>query len=168
MEQLRKLPWEEGAAEASQRRRGLGDDKDQLAGLDKVIRLALAPKDDAADGPGLDRETLAEALGRSRDGLSPRHWSAALDLVRQASDAIDASEMRAQEVERRIEGLMRRAAQELEAAEMRMAAAEARAKQAEARAEEAEEWLKRLYDAITSGLVPRNAEPRARQKQAAG
>lgn len=156
MEQARKLPWDDGArppapAKTPARREDVAD---HFAGLDKVIRFALSPAEQEME--------LASAPKRESDMRTQRDWSAALDLVREASDAIRATEARNQEMEGRIQGLMRRAAQELETAEGRIENAEARAAEAEARADAAEEWLRRFHDAITEGFQPRKSEARAR------
>jgi hypothetical protein len=156
MGQARRLPWDDASrdeAPVSQGGARRDDPADRFAGLDKVIRFALAPKEQRPD-------TAQER--RRNDEFTHRDWSAALDLVRQASDAIRVTEARNQEMEARIQGLMRRASQELEAAEARIEAAEARAGEAEARAEAAEEWLRRLHEAITEGFHPRQVEARPR------
>lgn len=155
MEQARKLPWDDGARPPAPKTPARREDvADHFAGLDKVIRFALSPAE----------QELEMASGPRKDGeeRTQRDWSAALDLVREASEAIRATEARNQEMEARIQGLMRRASQELEAAEARIEAAEARTAEADARAEAAEEWLRRFHDAITEGFHPRKTETRAR------
>lgn len=160
MDQARKLPWDDGArsqapkppAAAPARR---DDMTDHFAGLDKVIRFALSPAE--------EEQELAAGAKREGEERTQRDWSAALDLVREASQAIRATEARNQEMEARIQGLMRRASEELEAAEARIEAAEARAAEAEIRADAAEEWLRRFHDAITEGFhSPRKPEARPR------
>lgn len=119
-------------------------------GLDKVLRLALNPKD-----PNVDNRP-------ERLNLPKRDLAAALDLVHQAAESIRVTENRAQDMEARTRALADRATEELRLAESRIQAAEARARafeeralQAEARAQEAEEWLKRIHDVIVEELPPR-------------
>jgi len=164
MDQARKLPWDDGARPPAPKaptptpaRRD--DVADHFAGLDKVIRFALSP--------GEQEQEMAAAPRRETEDRAQRDWSAALDLVREASQAIRATEARNQEMEARIQGLMRRASEELEAAEARIEAAEARAAEAEMRADAAEEWLRRFHDAITEGFsMGRKPEARPRAKAA--
>lgn len=155
MDQARKLPWDDGSRPQAQKPQGQQreDVADHFAGLDKVIRFALSPAEQ-------ERELAASRKGGEE--RPQRDWSAALDLVREASEAIRATEARNQEMEARIQGLMRRAAQELEAAEARIEAAEARAAEADARADSAEEWLRRFHDAITEGFHSRKPEKASR------
>ena len=122
-----------------------------FAGLDKVLRLALAPK---------------EQSSVPRSSVAQRDLTAALDLVHQAAESIRVTEHRAKEMEARTRALADRATEELRLAEQRIQTAEARARaaeeraqQAEARAQEAEEWLKRIHDVIVEELPPRAAEP---------
>ncbi|ALN73904.1 MULTISPECIES: hypothetical protein [unclassified Aureimonas] len=84
-----------------------------------------------------------------------RDWSAALDLVREASEAIRIRDERTteMEIEHRLDA--ERAAEEirslqeqLDETEVRLAESEARARRAEARASEAEAWLAKMHDAI--------------------
>lgn len=73
-----------------------------------------------------------------RDGELTRKGQAALDLVSQVADTINATE-------NRIETLLVRALEQLKAMEDRNRELEARAVEAEARAREAEKWLMRLH-----------------------
>jgi hypothetical protein len=73
-----------------------------------------------------------------RDGELTRKGQAALDLVSQVADTINATE-------NRIETLLVRALEQLKAMEDRNRELEARAAEAEARAREAEKWLMRLH-----------------------
>jgi len=84
-----------------------------------------------------------------------RDWSAALDLVHEASEAIRIRDERTteMEIEHRLDA--ERAAEEirslqeqLDETEVRLAESEARARRAEARASEAEAWLAKMHDAI--------------------
>lgn len=104
------------------------------------------------------RERNGEA-GRDRSGSAKRDWSAALELVREASEAIRLSEERATELEAKTQDLLERFRDELKTAQGRIAAAEKRAEEAEARAREAEsrmqdaeDWLSRFHDAILDGF----------------
>lgn len=73
-----------------------------------------------------------------RDGELTRKGQAALDLVSQVAETINATE-------NRIETLLVRALEQLKAMEDRNRELEARAIEAEARAREAEKWLMRLH-----------------------
>ena len=73
-----------------------------------------------------------------REGELSRKGQAALDLVSQVADTINATE-------NRIETLLIRALEQLKQMEERNRALEERAAQAEARAREAEKWLMRLH-----------------------
>ncbi len=153
MEQARKLQRDETAdaqVAAPRLRRDEGDGG--LAGLDKVLRFALTPRDQAVEAP------------REREAPARRDWSAALDLVHDAAEAIRLTEERAQAMEARAQTLAERATEELQAAAMRIQAAEARARAAEARAQEAEArakdaeaWLVRLHDVIVEELPSRRS-----------
>ncbi len=88
-----------------------------------------------------------------------RDWSAALDLVREASEAIRIRDERAteMEIEHRLEA--ERAAEEirslqeqLDESEVRLAETEARVRLAEARAAEAEAWLAKMHDTIVGSF----------------
>ena len=73
-----------------------------------------------------------------RDGEMSRKGQAALDLVGQVAETINATETR-------IETLLVRALEQLKQMEERNRALEERANAAEARAREAEKWLMRLH-----------------------
>jgi hypothetical protein len=148
MDQVRELPWNEDDNDHFGAARPERDQHDGLAGLKKVLPVALAPRDPA---PELDRDNTAP---------TPRDWSAALDLVRQAAEMIRAAEQRAEEREALTREVVQRATQQLEAAEARIQAAEARARAAEARAraaeasaKEADEWLGRIHHVIVEEFL---------------
>ena len=108
---------------------------------------------------------------------SARHWgnslnarlahtgsgdrSAALDLIREASEAIQAHESRATDLETQLSELQERFDSEMASAaatladlDQRIAEADARAEEADARAREAEEWLTNLDEAMRDGFSP--------------
>ena len=160
MDQARKLQTDETAEGHHGAPRLRRDDQDTgLAGLDKVLRFALTPREQAQEPP------------REREMPARRDWSAALDLVHDAAEAIRITEERAQAMESRAQTLAERATEELQAAVVRIQAAEARAKAAEARAleaearakeaetraKDAEAWLVRLHDVIVEELPSRRA-----------
>lgn len=96
---------------------------------------------------------------RDRGPGGKRDWSAALELVREASEAIRMSEDRATELEAKTQDLLQRFREELKSAQVRIAASEKRAEEAEGRARDAEarmrdseEWLARFHDAILDGF----------------
>jgi len=91
---------------------------------------------------------------------SQRDWSSALDLIREASEAIRISEERAADLEDQIRQLTAQAGDEIRSLEARIAAgerrlikSEERAAAAEARAEHAEGWLTRLHDAVVGAFT---------------
>ncbi|HEX2724257.1 MAG TPA: hypothetical protein VHN20_00390 [Beijerinckiaceae bacterium] len=124
--------------------------KTGLEGLDNVLRLAFASKNEEAE------------LFGDRNGPSERDWVKTLYLVDQAADALTAAEDRIRELEARNEEIVQRAGEELKAAHTAIQAAETRALRAETRAREAEErsrtdreWLMRIHDAMEQLAVPR-------------
>ena len=136
-------------------------------------------------GPGSPRETVAERMdnilrlgkaikeqaGNSQARPKP-DWASALSVIRQAADAMSATEERAREIETRSRAMADRAVEELKNAERRIHAAEmaatsaeaaarnaeARAREAEARAQETEDWLLRFHDEIVKYLLARRGE----------
>jgi hypothetical protein len=126
------------------------DVADHFAGLDKVIRFALSPAEQEAE--------LADAPRREGEERTQRDWSAALDLVREASQAIRATEARNQEMEARIQGLMRRASEEIESAEARIEAGRSARGRGRGSRRSRRGVLRRFHDAITEGFIP--ASPR--------
>jgi hypothetical protein len=82
----------------------------------------------------------------SRDGELSRKGQAALDLVGQVAETINATE-------NRIETLLVRALDQLKQMEERNRLLEERAAAAEARAREAEKWLMRLHVEMEDKLV---------------
>lgn len=88
-----------------------------------------------------------------------RDWSAALDLIQEATEAIRLSEERVEELERQAEeqDIRTRAdyaalRDQLQMAQREIENAYARADAAEKQAKEANEWLARLNSAITQGF----------------
>jgi chromosome segregation ATPase len=125
------------------------------AELDNVLRMRLATS------PSLpaDQRNRTRQLGRD--------WAAALDAVQQASETMEAAELRSRDIEARGVALAERALAELKQSEARiqgleaaLRAAESRAAEADARAQEAEQWLARLSEAIQDRLVSRSTSYR--------
>lgn len=81
-----------------------------------------------------------------------RDWSAAIDLINEASEAVRLAEERTVSAEQYSEKLTQFYKEQLKVVEGKLAAAERRADAAELRASEAEEWLARLHDAIVTGF----------------
>lgn len=81
-----------------------------------------------------------------------RDWSAALDLVHEAYEAIRIAEERAAAAEDYSKQLTQYHSEQLRVADARLAAAEKRAEIAEARARDAEEWLVKFHDTILDGF----------------
>ena len=98
------------------------------------------------------------------DRRPPSHvgdWSAAIELVHEASEAIRISEERAAELEAQLGQVMAQAAEEMRrlnaeiaGVEQRLARSEDRARAAEDRADEAEAWLGRLHEAVFTAFAP--------------
>ncbi len=112
------------------------------------LRQSLA---DMAD----DRDETTYSVVATGGSEPKRDWSAALDLVREASEAIRIRDERATEleIENRLEAEraseeIRALQEQLDETEVRLAESEARARRAEARASEAEAWLAKMHDAI--------------------
>ena len=93
--------------------------------------------------------------GGDRAATGPAHqrdWSAALDLVNEAYEAIRIAEERATAAEDYSKQLTQYHSEQLRVADGRLAAAEKRAETAEARARDAEEWLVKFHDTILDGF----------------
>lgn len=128
--------------------------------LDNVLRLRMARGRPAAAAPA------APSISERRRAPSV-DWSATLDAVEEAAEAMISTETHAKEIEMRGVALAERALAELRNAEERIRIAEEAARQSEARAieaesrlREAEEWLGRIQDAIESRLLTRAADLR--------
>jgi hypothetical protein len=127
--------------------------------MDNILRLGMSIKEQTNTSPS----------------PAKRDWASALSVIRQAADAMSATEERAKEIESRSRAMADRAVEELKNAERRIHAAEmaaksaeaaarsaeGRAREAEARAQEAEDWLMRFHDEIVKYLITRRAEPTA-------
>lgn len=100
------------------------------------------------------------ATDRAGSAGSPqRDWSAALDLVNEAYEAIRIAEERAAAAEDYSKQLTQYHSEQLRVADARLAAAEKRAEAAEARAREAEDWLVKFHDAILDGFQKTKSRP---------
>ena len=89
---------------------------------------------------------------RSRSSAPNRDWSSALDLIKEAYDAIRAGDERALAAEDERLKTERLHREQLQVLGAQLSAAERRAEAAEARAEDAEAWLAKLHDAIVGGF----------------
>ncbi|MBE7197940.1 MAG: hypothetical protein INR70_09065 [Parafilimonas terrae] len=106
---------------------------------------------------GLESRNGAFATSESPSETGPvvtREWASAVDLIREASEAIRVGEERAAELEAQLAQVVaqadleiRRLEQEVATGVQNLARSEERVRLAEARATEAEEWLVRLHDA---------------------
>ncbi|SIQ72822.1 hypothetical protein [Bosea sp. TND4EK4] len=113
---------------------------------DKVVSLAL---------PAID-EFVAKV-----EQPAVRDWASALELVREASEAIRVGEERADQLEEHLAEVVREASAEIKRlsdllaeSEQKVAQTEAKADAAEARAVEAERWLAKLHDAVVESFTP--------------
>ena len=118
-------------------------DLHQSRGSDKVVSLVV---------PGA---ASPEAAGPA----ASRDWSSALDLVREAGEAIRIAEERATDLQSQLHRVTAQATAEVRRLETQLAnaaqlalKAEERARVAEQRAAEAEGWLVRLYDAVMTSF----------------
>jgi|GEM_PF-3671214 len=99
------------------------------------------------------------------EGVAPapaREWASAVDLIREASEAIRVGEERAAELEAQLAQVVaqadleiRRLEQEVATGVQNLARSEERVRLAEARAAEAEDWLVRLHDAAVEAFGAR-------------
>ncbi|SDN29184.1 hypothetical protein SAMN05216360_10791 [Methylobacterium phyllostachyos] len=99
------------------------------------------------------------------EGVAPaptREWASAVDLIREASEAIRVGEERASELEAQLAQVVaqadleiRRLEQEVATGAQNLARSEERVRLAEARAAEAEDWLVRLHDAAVEAFGAR-------------
>ncbi len=119
---------------------------------------------------GLESRNGAFATSESPNESGPvvtREWASAVDLIREASEAIRVGEERAAELEAQLAQVVaqadleiRRLEQEVATGVQNLARSEERVRLAEARATEAEEWLVRLHDAAIEAFGNR-AKPAA-------
>ena len=100
--------------------------------------------------------------GNERAATPPAHqrdWSAALDLVNEAYEAIRLAEERAAAAEDYSKQLTQYHSEQLRVSDARLAASEKRAEVAEARARDAEEWLVKFHDTILDGFQKSKSRP---------
>lgn len=90
--------------------------------------------------------------GERSPGAPKRDWSAALDLVNEAFEAIRMAEERTVAAEDYQRQLIQHHADQVRALEHRLANTEKRAEAAEARAKETESWLVKYHDTIVDGF----------------
>lgn len=106
-----------------------------------------------------------EQVAEAPQQAERRDWAAAIDLVKEASEAVRFAEERAETAETYSRQLAAFHKEQIKAAEQRIAAAERRADAALQRANEAESWLNRFHDAIVQGFGRGNAEAEPAQEQ---
>ncbi len=93
--------------------------------------------------------------GGSGDATAPaarRDWGSAIELVREACEAVRLADDKAAAAERYAHELKQYYLEQAKLAEMKIVGLEKRLEMAEARAVEAEEWLVRFNDAILTGF----------------
>lgn len=97
-----------------------------------------------------------------------REWSAAIDLIEEASEAIRIGEQRAAELENQLAHITTQASEEMRRlnhhvslVEQKLVRAEERARLAESRAHDAEAWLVRLHDAAITAFGSRASKKAA-------
>ncbi len=88
-----------------------------------------------------------------------RDFKSAIDLIKEASEAIRFAEERSAELEQQLHQVSNRSAEQVKALEIQVAAlerrllkSEERARAAEVRANDAETWLSRLHDTIITSF----------------
>ncbi|WP_182085232.1 hypothetical protein [Aureimonas sp. ME7] len=121
--------------------------------------IGLSLRQSVADHTGAPVRGEAGFVLVSNNEKPARDWSAALDLVREASEAIRIRDERATEMEiehrldaERASDEIRTLQEQLDETELKLAETEARARLAEARAGEAEAWLAKMHDAIVGSF----------------
>lgn len=146
MERARRLPVDTGPQD-----------------LDNVLRMRLARERPTAAPAPAPAPVIRREEPRYDDRRRPQDWSAALEAVEEAADAMNSTQHQAKEIEARGVALAERALAELRSAEARIRTAEeatriaeARASEAEDRLREAELWMARIQEAIETRLLPRN------------
>jgi hypothetical protein len=105
--------------------------------------------------------TVSYLPGPSPQGdITPvRDFKSAIDLIKEASEAIRFAEERSAELEQQLHQVSSRAAEQVKALEIQVSAlerrllkSEERARAAEVRANDAETWLSRLHDTIITSF----------------
>lgn len=114
---------------------------------DRVVQLAIPPARPMAEKPRIQGKL---------------DWSATVDLIREATEAMRASEERSRDLEARLTATILEANNDINERNSQLTAAERtieqlqeRARLAEERAQEAEAWLSRLHETISTAFVPR-------------
>ncbi len=127
-------------------------------GASEEIGVSLRQSVAEHSGSGRNDGSFVLVSNTDRPG-APRDWSAALDLVREASEAIRIRDERATEMEiehrldaERASEEIRSLQEQLDETEVRLAETEARVRLAEARAAEAEAWLAKMHDTIVGSF----------------
>ncbi len=134
------------------------------AQTESEILTHTAPQGDGAPPSNAGR-VLAFASAQLQRGSDPkplggervprRDYSATLDLIREAQEAIRLAQEQNDELEAQLRDMAHQYRDELARAQAQSAQLEQRAKAAERRAEEAEGWLERLHQGITTAFSSR-------------
>lgn len=118
---------------------------------DKIVNLALPTDSQGAS------ETGSVSVAPTRE------WASAIELVREASEAIRISEERAAELEVQLrsvvdqaEGEMKLLHEQISSHQQTIERLEDHLRRTEKRAKDAETWLIRLYDAVFTAFGPRS------------
>ncbi len=119
----------------------------------------------ALSEPGLHGESPSATVSylpgpmTTGDVTPVRDFKSAIDLIKEASEAIRFAEERSAELEQQLHQVSNRAAEQVKALEIQVAAlerrlmkSEERARAAEVRANDAETWLSRLHDTIITSF----------------
>lgn len=107
---------------------------------ERILQFSASLKDRIGSAPG------------DRNGGPKRDWSAALDLVNEAFEAIRMADERAAAAEDYQRQLIQHHAEQIRALENRLSNSEKRAEAAEAKAKETEAWLVKYHDTIVDGF----------------
>lgn len=112
-----------------------------------------------APAPSPGNVSFFPALAQPGEGGAVRDFKSAIDLIKEASEAIRFSEERSVELEQQLHQITTRSAEQMKALELQVAAlerrlakSEERARAAEVRANDAETWLSRLHDTIITSF----------------
>ncbi|GJD36902.1 hypothetical protein [Methylobacterium aerolatum] len=123
-------------------------------------QAALAEQGLHAEPPSATVSYLPNPASHGAGDITPvRDFKSAIDLIKEASEAIRFAEERSAELEQQLHQVSGRAAEQVKALEIQVAAlerrlmkSEERARAAEVRANDAETWLSRLHDTIITSF----------------
>lgn len=123
----------------------------RVASKDSSIRI-ISPKPKTTPIVPGTPSAAAPTLSSSHVGHGARDWSAAVDLISEAAEAVRLADERAQAAEKYSQELADYYNEQAKAAETKIAVLESRLKASDVKLRDAEEWLARFHDAIMAGF----------------